>query len=87
MELRNASPVASLVIGLAGIPLDKVDAADVSFVPCRHDATQYQVRSVELQKIVAADQADRPDNALKPGAQTIFSFSSLTSCLDMGGAE
>src|SRR5438477_426759 len=62
-----------LLIGLMGLtcPLrSNAEAAEVPFVPCRDDAAKYRARSEELQRIVAADQADRPDNTLKPGAQT-----------------
>ena len=47
------------------------DAAGTSaapYVSCREDAAKYSLRSDELQHIVAADQADRPNNVLKPGA-------------------
>lgn len=47
----------------------KAAPADIPYVSCRDDITKYQARSNELQQIVAADQADRPNNVLKPGAQ------------------
>ena len=44
-------------------------AAEPPFLSCRDDMAKYKARSAELQTIVAADQADRPNNTLKPGAQ------------------
>jgi len=44
-------------------------ALGTPYISCADDAAKYQARSQELQRLVGADQADRPDNILKPGAQ------------------
>jgi len=58
-----ASYLLLVALSHAGVP------SKSEYVPCRDDSKKYSARSQELQKIVAADQADRPNNILKPGAQ------------------
>ena len=52
-----------LAVGLKAV------SAETSYLSCKDDAEKYRLRSDELQRIEAEDQADRPNNSLKSGAQ------------------
>jgi len=67
LHMRHLSLVA--LIWFTSSIHSNAGTAKIPFVSCRDDAGKYKARSKELQNILAADQADRPDNALKPGAQ------------------
>jgi hypothetical protein len=61
--------ILSFVIAFASTVAAQALAADAPYVSCQDDANKYHRRSDELQRIEAEDQADRPNNVLKPGAQ------------------
>ena len=71
VEIRNAIPLALVMTWarLATAGPSSVMPSTMAYSSCRDDASKYAARSEELQRIVAADQADRPNNVLKPGAQ------------------
>lgn len=58
-------------LGVAGAAVDlpSHDHTDVlAYRPCNQDPAKYSLRACELQRIKDADQADRPNNILCPGA-------------------
>jgi len=54
-------------VALLSISIAQVARAEV-YTSCAQDGAKYKQRSAELQSIAAADQADRENNVLKPGA-------------------
>ncbi len=69
MRSRRIPRLLVGLVWLTSFPQSVAGTAKAAFVSCRDDAAKYAARSKELQSILAADQADRPGNALKPGAQ------------------
>lgn len=67
----NSLFILALTPGIlaAGTKVEVNESSDAPYVSCQDDVAKYALRSEELQQLVNADQADRPDNALKHNAQ------------------
>lgn len=62
--------ITVILLAHAIVPRAAVAGSLEPYVPCHLDQSKQQARSSELKKLYQEDQADRPNNQMKPGADT-----------------
>lgn len=66
---RRIGTIATMFGVAIALTANNLAWAGEAYVPCLQDAAKQQQRSIELKQLERADQADRPGNQMRPGAE------------------